>query len=222
MKTFVMRGFSAGLFLLFFLLASVLIAFSLFACFVLQSDTIPTGVSLFVRLICCMFILLPGIKMLLDGIIAIYTKIEICEDKVKFVKPFFKSKILEINQITHFGCVAYAPRSCMLFFCTEDTPSLNKHLESHWDQCVKIFGTKRVNRLKGNEHGYLQLAVGTYLRNSLMGRNDKVFVLQYGSPKRLYQVVRALKRGALLTGPSLIDDEVAWKRYSIYTNNSNG
>jgi hypothetical protein len=64
----------------------------------------------------------------------------------------------------------------------------------------------------------LTLAVGTYLRKQFFTPKD-VFVLECCTPRRLKQMVQAVKKDAIVTGPILLktkDDWDGWGRYATY------
>ena len=211
MKPLRMRGFSVGLFTLYCFLSAIIITYAIFAYAVVQSDVVPTEIRLPTCIVIAVFFLLPGILLFLNGIKSFCTRIEIYSDRIMYKRPFQKWKNIKIQQITFWGCAAYAYRSNMLFFCTEDPTVVTEYLRAHWNQCVKIHGANLVDKLQHNESGMFQLAVGTYLRIKLCRIQDKIFVLQYASPKRLHQISQVMNKDAILAGPCLINCEFAWK-----------
>lgn len=211
-----MRGFPPGLFLLNSVLSTVIIAFSLLALNVMQYNGVPLGVRFLISTMVIVFLLMPGIMMLLVAIVSFFTEVEIYDNRIVYKRLFRKRECFSLDQITFFGCCAWARRSCRLFFCTEDPSAVKEYFQSHWQLCRKIFGYERFEKLCGCEEGRCRMAVGLYLRYS----RKKVFTLRYGSVNRLQLVVHAMKKDAILTGSMLIDEEPAWIGYSTTTKKS--
>ena len=216
MKQLHMRGFPPGLFLLNSVLSIVIIAFSFLALNVMQYNGVPLGVRFLISTMVIVFLLMPGIMMLLVAIVSFFTEVEIYDNRIVYKRLFRKRECFSLDQITFFGSCAWARRSCRLFFCTEDPAVIKEYYQSHRQLCRKIFGPEQFERLSDCEEGRFRLAVGTYLRCS----RKNVFTLRHGSTKRLHQVVQAMKKDAILTGSMLIKEEPSWIKYSIATEES--
>lgn len=212
MKKLHMRGCPAELFLLNGVLSALIIGFSVFALYVIQHESVPGGVGILVGAMVCVFLLIPGVAMLLEAADSFFTQAEVFDDRIVFSRPLRKSRSIPLEQITFFGCCAWAARSGKIFFCTEDPADLEAYLQCHWDQCSRFFGPHRLRKLSSDETGRIRLAIGTYLRCS----RKNVIWLGYGSTKRIHQIVRAMRRDAILTGSFLIDQEPAWIKYSVF------
>ena len=134
------------------------------------------------------------------------------------VCPFRKRNTIPIDNISFWGCVAYAPRSSKFFFCTEDRQSIVNYLYSHWDLCKRIFGDNTIDLLKDSEEGLIRLAVGTYLFKRLFRPFHDTFLLDICTTHRLRILVNALKKDALMTGPLLvnIDATSPWAKEAKY------
>lgn len=214
MKKFVMRGSTLGLVIMIGFFSAIFISFSLYGMYIFSIEDTPPALHILGDVL--LFVLFAfGTAILYQEVFAYFHKITIDEETITWQKPFRKRKSFPLSQLSAWGCVSYAPRSTMIFFCTEDTSTLLSYLEAHRTECMRIFGTDRCKLLESTPAEHLQLAVGTYIRQHLSGTNN-LLILRYGSVRRLKALVCFLKRDAMLTGPWLLDKSSGWDHVNRY------
>ena len=216
METKIFRGNTKGMVAFSSMISIVLIGFSIYSFYVFTIEPMPIGVCIFITILIAAFLLIPGILYFLGSLYSYWKRIQIFEDKLVLICPFKKRKIIRMEELSFWGCVAYAPKSTMFFFCTSDQPMILQYLNAHWSLCERVFGKHRIHRLEHSDEGIIRLAVGTYLYRCLFYQRQDVFFLNYGTAERLKALVNLFKRDALITGPWLIDTASAWEVYSKY------
>lgn len=214
MKPYVIRGSTLILLTLISLLSLILISFSVVGLYVLADESTPAGVFIFCSVL-LILIFVSGIAMFCKELFAYFSKVIIDEKTITWIRPFRKKCSFALTQLSFWGCVAYAPRSAMIYFCAEEAENLMTHLETHQKECYRIFGVDRCEQMKKCSIGRLQLAAGTYIRKHLSG-TENLFVLRYGSVRRTKSIVHVLKRDAMITGPWLIDTASDWEQVIRY------
>jgi len=222
MNSLCLRGNSIGMLVLNGILSTILVIFSASWFYLLKFEPMPVEVQIIVSIIVLCFLLVPCLSVLLDEVLAFYSKIHINGDRIVWSRPFCKPTVFMIHQISVWGGVSYAAKSTMLFFCTEEKQVILDYLHTKQEKCRRIFGEKIFDQLQNTPEGRLQLAVGTYLFGCMFHRNKKVFILRYGTPNRMQALVKALKKDALLTGPWLIQTGSSWELYAKYTHEDTG
>lgn len=211
-----MRGCPFALFLLSSSLAGIIIAYSVFALFYLHKVEIPVVVRIVYSLLICVAILPLGVLMDLEALDSFFTKIVFHEDSMTVKRPFTRSLAIPLDSISVFGCISYSPRGTMLFFSTDSLAVMHIYLEQNWDRCTHIYGSNKTTEMKQSDEGLNHLAIGTYLHGYVFRKSKNVFVLRYGSMKRLEKVVSLFKRDAIITGPCLVNSLSKLKKYAIY------
>ena len=208
--SFVMRGSTLALLVLISLLSLVLIIFSVFGIYVLSVEHTPLEVLILSgALLVIIFVF--GMIAFCEGLFAFFSKVIIDEDMITWVRPFRKKQAFPLEQLSFWGCVSYAPRSTMIYFCAENETKLIAYLQTHQKECQQIFGADRSNEMKNNNIGRLQLAVGTYIRRHLSG-NKNLFILRYGNIQRMKTLANVIGRDAMITGPWLIKTASDWEQ----------
>ena len=216
MKPLVVRGMPVWLLLFCSLFSIGFMCFSLFTYYLLAIEPGPLGVCIFVTVAATFFFLIPGFVFLMYCILIFLQKVTIYDNAIMWIKPLRKAKTIRANQLTFWGCVAYAPRSTRIFFCTLDKDTRMEELNAHWEKCVKLYGKDQIEQLRDREDGMLQLALGTYLYRFWNRHNDNILFLDYTSGHRLKSIVNALKRDALVIGPWSMKFPHSWEPHSKY------
>ena len=214
MKPFVIRGSTPILVILISLLSFVLISFSVVGLCVLVGESTPAGVFIPCSVL-LILIFVVGIIMFCKELFAYFSKVIIDEKNIMWIRPFKKRCSFAVGQLSFWGCVSYAPRSTMIYFCAEDADNVMAYFKTHQKECYRIFGADRYEKMKNSSVGQLQLAVGTYIRKHLSG-TENLFVLRYGSVQRTKSLVRIIQRDAMITGPWLIDTASDWQQVIRY------
>ena len=214
MKCFVMRGSTCSLVVLSSLLSWILISFSSIGLFILSVEDTPLGVFILCGVFLVM-ILVSGIIMFCKEMYSYFSKVIIDEEVIAWVRPFSKRREFPLVQLSFWGCVSFAPRSTMIYFCAEEETKLIAYLQTHQKECQHIFGVHRYNQMNNHDIGQLQLAVGTYIRQHLSGNKD-LFILRYGNIQRVKSLVNVIRRDAMITGPWLLDTAFDWEQVIRY------
>lgn len=213
------RGCTKTLLVINTILSLIFICFAIIAGYVFITDeTMPPVMRIIFLIVTPLFVFIPGILVLFNGLFNFLKKIQVYEDKLILYSPFKKPRELPVEELSVWGCDAYLGWSTVLFICMADKNTLLSYLHTHRNRCEKIFGKDTVSRLMKTEDGMLTLAVGTYLRKQFFTPKD-VFVLECCTPRRLKQMVQAVKKDAIVTGPILLktkDDWDGWGRYATY------
>ena len=216
MKQQRIRGIPMGILILSSYLSALIVGFSIVSIWIMASQPMPPGVKVFVYLLIVPFLFLPGILYLIETVVSYLKQVIVLQNKLVFIHPFRRKQEIPLEEITYWGCAAFAPRSTVLYFCTADSDTLSQHLKKNRKLCLRIFGEARVALLESSEEGMLRLAVGTYVYSHLHRHRKDIFILHYCTTGRLKMLVKELKRDALITGPWLIDTLSAWETFAKY------
>lgn len=204
MKHVVVRGTTITMLVFSLAISALFVGFSVLSLYILSPETVPFGVHVFLYVIILVFLFTPGILYGICTVISYLKQVRVIEDKIVFIHPFKKKKVIFIKEISVWGYAAFAPRSTMLYFCSANLDEIFSCLESSRNTAMRLFGESKAQQMMLSSEGTLQIAVGIYLYKSLFHPSNDVFILDHYTSERVEKLQNAMKQDALVTGPWLL------------------